>query len=85
MLSHPRIPAWRTPQPRACATALRSAVAPPRQCLTILEVFQLPASITQVVDAPGAGGLGLGREPKPDHLRRERHHAVTRLRTRCGP
>ncbi len=65
MLSHPRIPAWRTPQPRACATALRSAVAPPRQCLTILEVFQLPASITQVVDAPGAGGLGLGCEPNP--------------------
>ena len=66
-------------------------------------VFQLPASMTSVVDAPrlvssdasptrpecavtrpalDAGGRGRSREPQPDHLRRQRHHAVARLRTR---
>ena len=29
-----------------------------------------------------AGGLRCGREPQPDHLGRQRHHAVTGLRTR---
>ena len=59
-------------------------------------VFQLPASITSVVEAPrlvsfdaepdpsgvrshpalDTGNLRCGREPQPDHLRRQRHHAA---------
>ena len=31
-----------------------------------------------------AGGLGCGREAQSEHLRRQRHHAVPRLRNRDG-
>ena len=76
-------------------------------------VFQLPASITSVVDAPrlvssdanptrpdptrpdptrvsrystfDTGGHGRRREPQSNHLRRQRHHPVTRFWTRRGP
>ena len=69
-------------------------------------VFQFPASITSVVDAPrlvssdasptrpecavgdpalDASGLRSGGEPQPDHLRRQRHHPVARLRARGLP
>ena len=65
-------------------------------------VFQFPANITSVVEAPrlvssdasltrpesavtrllDASGLDGRRKPQPDHLRRQWHHAVARLRTR---